>query len=545
MNFYALGYAIGYAVSTSSSFVPMDFKVKSRKQCKTGYTCGGACISTKKKCRIALGKEAKTFAQYVRQNKGKLTGIQKKKAKEQNIGLKAETRIKRQKAETAMPTTVNAAAMPKKENTSGIQNRAEITKKLGDLENTIIPRAIAWQRKAESDVKSAENDLTRLNADKQRYGGKLGGQNDLIIDKSIAEATSKLNAAKKKLEESTTLAKSAQKEKADLEETLRGLPFPKVSPVSNSQLAKPLSKDEEDLILHVSGSKSNLVNLPESVAKASDKFGGIDSMRQQLKDYKGTASPSIQRLITEARFSPGGTPTDQVLNYVASAAKWTPKQKEDARQSYQREIEMAVATDKAKKLGMNDIEAAAIISYTTNGYVGMNGYARGLSLNSDSATAKYQDLMARATYQAAKKLPDYQGEVKRGSREPESRIQEFEEAMRSGKSVSFAGFTSTSSTKGEIEGGYGKSAKDQAMSGKGLEKASEWQELNNRANLLQWNPGELKSVSYTMQLKTGKKISQISSQPKEEEVLVLPDSKFKVKAVRYNGEKAEIELEEE
>ncbi len=538
MNFYALGYAIGYAVSTPSSFVPMDFKVKSRKQCKTGYTCGGACISTKKKCRIALGKEAKTFAQYVRQNKGKLTGIQKKKAKEQNIGLKAETRIKRQKAETAMPTTVNAAAMPKKENTSGIQNRAEITKKLGDLENTIIPRAIAWQRKAESDVKSAENDLTRLNADKQRYGGKLGGQNDLIIDKSIAEATSKLNAAKKKLEESTTLAKSAQKEKADLEETLRGLPFPKVSPVSLDKITKPLSKEETDLIRFVSGARSWSENVPESVQKIADQFGGINSMRSALKDYTGTASLSMQNFLKATASDPRPP-----LNRLRSQMKESDfKQKEIA---LKREIEINNATEKAKKLGMNDEEAAAIISYTTNGYVGMNGYMRGLSLNSDSVTAKYQEVMARATYQAAKKLPDYQGEVKRGSREPESRIQEFEEAMRSGKSVSFAGFTSTSSTKGEIEGGYGKSAKDQAMSGKGLEKASEWQELNNRAKLLQWNPGELKSVSYTMQLKTGKKISQISSQPKEEEVLVLPDSKFKVKAVRYNGEKAEIELEEE
>jgi hypothetical protein len=48
-----------------------------------------------------------------------------------------------------------------------------------------------------------------------------------------------------------------------------------------------------------------------------------------------------------------------------------------------------------------------------------------------------------------------------------------------------------------------------------------------------------------MTLKSGKKISQVSSQPKQEEVLVLPDSKFKVKSVRYNGEKPSIELEED
>ena len=97
MNFYALGYAIGATLSESKTFTPLDFGVKARKRCRTGYNCGGSCISTKKKCRVALSGEAKNFAQYVRQNKGKLTAIQKEKAKEQNIGLKAQSRLKREK----------------------------------------------------------------------------------------------------------------------------------------------------------------------------------------------------------------------------------------------------------------------------------------------------------------------------------------------------------------------------------------------------------------------------------------------------------------
>lgn len=97
MNFYALGYEIGITLSEPKTFTPLDFGVKARKRCRTGYNCGGSCISTKKKCRVALSGEAKNFAQYVRQNKGKLTAIQKKKAKEQNIGLKAQSRLKREK----------------------------------------------------------------------------------------------------------------------------------------------------------------------------------------------------------------------------------------------------------------------------------------------------------------------------------------------------------------------------------------------------------------------------------------------------------------
>ena len=87
MIFYQLGYAIGYALSEPKTFTPLDFGVKSRKQCRTGYNCGGSCISTKKKCRVAVTGEAKNFAQYVRQHKGKLTEIQRKKAQEQKSAM--------------------------------------------------------------------------------------------------------------------------------------------------------------------------------------------------------------------------------------------------------------------------------------------------------------------------------------------------------------------------------------------------------------------------------------------------------------------------
>ncbi len=93
MNFYQIGYAIAAVLSQPPTFFPVDFGVKKRKQCQTGYTCGGSCISTKKKCRVALAGDAKNFAQYVRQNKGKLTAIQQQKARSQNIGLKAGKRI--------------------------------------------------------------------------------------------------------------------------------------------------------------------------------------------------------------------------------------------------------------------------------------------------------------------------------------------------------------------------------------------------------------------------------------------------------------------
>ncbi len=97
MNFYQLGYAIAAVLSQPPTFSPVEFSSKSRKQCKSGYGCGWTCISTKKKCRVAVTGEAKNFAQYVRQHKGKLTAIQQQKAKAQNIGLKAGERIKQQK----------------------------------------------------------------------------------------------------------------------------------------------------------------------------------------------------------------------------------------------------------------------------------------------------------------------------------------------------------------------------------------------------------------------------------------------------------------
>ena len=105
MNFYALGWAIGSALSEPETFTPLDFGVKSRKRCRTGYNCGGSCISTKKKCRVAVTGEAKNFAQYVRQHKGKLTAIQQQKAKAQNIGLQSKATINRAKTTPTKSTT--------------------------------------------------------------------------------------------------------------------------------------------------------------------------------------------------------------------------------------------------------------------------------------------------------------------------------------------------------------------------------------------------------------------------------------------------------
>lgn len=109
MNFYALGYAIGTTLSEPKTFTPLDFGVKARKRCRTGYNCGGSCISTKKKCRVALSGEAKNFAQYVQQNKGKLTAIQKEKAKKQNIEPKTQSRLKEKKPKKATTSQTKKA----------------------------------------------------------------------------------------------------------------------------------------------------------------------------------------------------------------------------------------------------------------------------------------------------------------------------------------------------------------------------------------------------------------------------------------------------
>lgn len=87
MNFYQLGYAIAAVLSQPPTFSPVEFSSKSRKQCKSGYGCGWTCISTKKKCRVAVTGEAKNFAEYVKKNKNRLSEIQRKKAQEQKTAM--------------------------------------------------------------------------------------------------------------------------------------------------------------------------------------------------------------------------------------------------------------------------------------------------------------------------------------------------------------------------------------------------------------------------------------------------------------------------
>ncbi len=108
MNFYALGWKIGSVLSQPSEFFPIDFGTKTRKNCSTGYNCGGSCISTKKKCRVAVAGEAKTFAEYVKQNKSKLTAIQ-----QQKNGLKSNTTTKQAKAEAKTKAKAEAVAKAK------------------------------------------------------------------------------------------------------------------------------------------------------------------------------------------------------------------------------------------------------------------------------------------------------------------------------------------------------------------------------------------------------------------------------------------------
>ena len=114
MNFYQLGYAIAAVLSQPPTFSPVEFSSKSRKQCKSGYGCGWTCISTKKKCRVAVTGEAKNFAEYVRQHKGKLTAIQQQKAKAQNIGLQSKATIKRAKTTLTKSTTKPKVITPDK-----------------------------------------------------------------------------------------------------------------------------------------------------------------------------------------------------------------------------------------------------------------------------------------------------------------------------------------------------------------------------------------------------------------------------------------------
>ena len=98
MNFYALGWKIGSVLSQPSEFFPIDFGIKTRKNCSKGYNCGGSCISTKKKCRVAVAGEAKTFAEYVKQNKKHLAKVQKTATKQQSA--KAKDKINPQKQNT-------------------------------------------------------------------------------------------------------------------------------------------------------------------------------------------------------------------------------------------------------------------------------------------------------------------------------------------------------------------------------------------------------------------------------------------------------------
>ncbi len=47
---------------------------KKKKSCKKGYPCGSACISTTKKCRSAVGKQAKDYEAYLKAQSGKSGG---------------------------------------------------------------------------------------------------------------------------------------------------------------------------------------------------------------------------------------------------------------------------------------------------------------------------------------------------------------------------------------------------------------------------------------------------------------------------------------
>ncbi|MGL5197202.1 MAG: hypothetical protein ACRC8Y_26730 [Chroococcales cyanobacterium] len=90
MDFYALGWAIGEALSYGETFEPIDFKAaRKSKSCNKGYPCKGTCISARYNCRNALEGQAKSFGDYIKSNLGKLTQGQKSAAK--NIGINPKT----------------------------------------------------------------------------------------------------------------------------------------------------------------------------------------------------------------------------------------------------------------------------------------------------------------------------------------------------------------------------------------------------------------------------------------------------------------------
>ena len=201
MNFYQLGYAIAAVLSQPPTFSPVEFSSKSRKQCKSGYGCGWTCISTKKKCRVAVTGEAKNFAQYVRQHKGKLTAIQQQKAKAQNIGLQSKATIKRAKTTLTKSTTKPKVISPDIDiNTFSDKQKAFISSRQSRIDRARAAGDEVTAAKIEAIMKETINSWKKTSSNTTVPGQRVPvSVRDTIIDQKRWDSLPDEN--KKKIEE--------------------------------------------------------------------------------------------------------------------------------------------------------------------------------------------------------------------------------------------------------------------------------------------------------------------------------------------------------
>jgi hypothetical protein len=117
IDFYELGQRIGEALSYGETFTPIDFKAaKKKKSCNKGYPCKGSCISAKYNCLNPLKGQSKTFADWLKTNKDKLSKTQKSAAIKQGVNPKGESiqaklqaKLREAKKDKAKPSKFVAA----------------------------------------------------------------------------------------------------------------------------------------------------------------------------------------------------------------------------------------------------------------------------------------------------------------------------------------------------------------------------------------------------------------------------------------------------
>jgi hypothetical protein len=156
-------------------------------------------------------------------------------------------------------------------------------------------------------------------------------------------------------------------------------------------------------------------------------------------------------------------------------------------------------------------EVAAAIVYTGSAYAKINSLLRG-DRNRFNPTPEEEKQFredARLTAAALANLPPYQGTVYRGSDVPQSVLDSY----RVGEIASDRGFVSSSANVDVTN----------KFRGSGAEGTT--------------------PVSYVIQSRTGRSVQNLSSYPKEEEVLFAPDTQFRVLQIEQ-GDTTTIYMEE-